>query len=84
MKLVRYGEAGKEKPGILDAQGGIRDLSGVVKDIDGSVVTLIPLNTSGTPATVPADMGTAVRAWVCGGTGTTANLKYLPGTCRGN
>lgn len=39
MKLVRYGEAGKEKPGILDAQGGIRDLSGVVKDIDASVVT---------------------------------------------
>lgn len=39
MKLVRYGEAGKEKPGILDAQGGIRDLSGVMKDIDGSVVT---------------------------------------------
>jgi len=39
MKLVRYGEAGKEKPGILDAQGNIRDLSGVVKDIDGSVVT---------------------------------------------
>jgi ureidoglycolate lyase len=39
MKLVRYGEAGKEKPGILDAQGAVRDLSGVVKDIDGSVVT---------------------------------------------
>ena len=39
MKLVRYGEAGKEKPGILDAQGAIRDLSGVVKDID---VTAVP------------------------------------------
>jgi 2-keto-4-pentenoate hydratase/2-oxohepta-3-ene-1,7-dioic acid hydratase in catechol pathway len=39
MKLVRYGEAGKEKPGILDAQGAIRDLSGVVKDIDGSTVS---------------------------------------------
>jgi ureidoglycolate lyase len=39
MKLVRYGEAGKEKPGIIDAQGGIRDLSGVVKDIDGSAVS---------------------------------------------
>ena len=39
MKLVRYGEAGKEKPGMLDAQGGIRDLSGVVKDIDGSTVS---------------------------------------------
>jgi ureidoglycolate lyase len=39
MKLVRYGEAGKEKPGILDAQGAIRDLSGVVKDIDAAAVT---------------------------------------------
>ena len=40
MRLVRYGDAGKEKPGILDAQGAIRDLSGVVADIDGS--TLAP------------------------------------------
>ena len=39
MKLVRYGEAGKEKPGILDAQGAIRDLSGVVKDIDAPAVS---------------------------------------------
>jgi ureidoglycolate lyase len=38
MKLVRYGDAGKEKPGILDAQGAIRDLSGLVKDIDSSVL----------------------------------------------
>ena len=39
MKLVRYGEAGKEKPGILDAQGAIRDLSGLVKDIDATTVS---------------------------------------------
>ncbi len=39
MKLVRYGEAGKEKPGILDAQGAIRDLSGVVKEIDATTVS---------------------------------------------
>jgi len=39
MKLVRYGETGKEKPGILDAQGAIRDLSGVVKDIDAATVS---------------------------------------------
>ena len=39
MKLIRYGEAGKEKPGILDAQGAIRDLSGVVKDIDATTVS---------------------------------------------
>ena len=59
-------------------------LTGITSGIDGSVITLIPLNGAGTPATVPADMGTAVRAWICGGAGTTANLKYLPGTCRGN
>ena len=39
MKLVRFGEAGKEKPGILDAQAAIRDLSGVVKDIDAAAVS---------------------------------------------
>jgi ureidoglycolate lyase len=39
MKLVRYGEAGKEKPGILDAQGAIRDLSAIVKDIDAAAVS---------------------------------------------
>jgi ureidoglycolate lyase len=38
MRLVRYGDASKEKPGILDAQGVIRDLSGVVADIDGSAL----------------------------------------------
>ncbi len=38
MKLVRYGDAGKEKPGLIDAQGLIRDLSGVVRDIDGSTI----------------------------------------------
>lgn len=38
MKLVRYGDAGKEKPGLIDSQGAIRDLSGVVRDIDGSAI----------------------------------------------
>ncbi|MRD47270.1 fumarylacetoacetate hydrolase family protein [Caenimonas koreensis] len=33
MKLVRYGNPGKEKPGLIDADGKIRDLSGVVPDI---------------------------------------------------
>ena len=39
MKLLRYGPAGAEKPGLLDAEGAIRDLSGVVGDISGSVLT---------------------------------------------
>ena len=33
MKLVRYGRAGAEKPGLIDADGTLRDLSRVVKDI---------------------------------------------------
>lgn len=38
MKLLRYGEPGAEKPGMLDTNGAIRDLGGVVTDIDGSVL----------------------------------------------
>ena len=33
MKLVRYGNPGKEKPGLVDDNGQLRDLSAVVKDI---------------------------------------------------
>jgi len=33
MKLVRYGNPGKEKPGLIDAEGKLRDLSKVIKDV---------------------------------------------------
>ena len=33
MRLLRYGEKGAEKPGILDNDGKIRDLSGHINDI---------------------------------------------------
>ncbi|MDP6953553.1 MAG: fumarylacetoacetate hydrolase family protein, partial [Alphaproteobacteria bacterium] len=33
MKLVRYGRPGKEKPGLIDADGKLRDLSGKIDDI---------------------------------------------------
>ena len=39
MKLLRYGPAGAEKPGLLDAEGAIRDLSGQVSDIDGAALS---------------------------------------------
>ena len=39
MKLLRYGPAGHEKPGMLDASGAIRDLSGVIDDISGKVLS---------------------------------------------
>ena len=40
MKLLRYGEPGTEKPGLLDSTGTIRDLSAVVPDIARE--TLLP------------------------------------------
>lgn len=39
MKLLRYGEKGQEKPGLLDAQGQLRDLSGHIDDIAGQAIT---------------------------------------------
>src|SRR5262249_39758542 len=39
MKLVRFGPAGREKPGIIDAQGRIRDLSKVVPDLAGDALS---------------------------------------------
>ena len=39
MKLLRYGPPGQEKPGLLDAQGGIRDLSAHIGDIAGQALS---------------------------------------------
>ncbi|AKS45214.1 2,4-diketo-3-deoxy-L-fuconate hydrolase [Octadecabacter temperatus] len=38
MKLLRYGPAGQEKPGCLDAEGRVRDLSAHVDDIAGAAL----------------------------------------------
>ena len=39
MKLVRWGAAGAEKPGLIDAAGAVRDLSGVIADIDAKALS---------------------------------------------
>ena len=39
MKLLRYGQPGAEKPGILDSDGAIRDLSGVIPDVAGAAIS---------------------------------------------
>ncbi len=55
MKLVRYGNPGKEKPGLIDAQGQLRDLSAVIKDIgadqlgDAAIAKLQKLKTDKLP-----------------------------------
>lgn len=39
MKLVRYGDVGSERPGILDAEGRVRSLEGHVDDINGDALS---------------------------------------------
>ncbi len=41
MKLVRYGNPGKEKPGLIDLEGRLRDLSGVVPDLGPAQLTSV-------------------------------------------
>ena len=59
MKLVRYGAAGREKPGMIDGDGRIRDLSSLLPDLAGealspkSLAKLAKVN----PATLPAVRG---------------------------
>lgn len=55
MKLLRYGEKGSEKPGLLDADNQLRDLSAHVADIAGqalspeSLATLAAIDPSSLP-----------------------------------
>ena len=55
MKLVRYGQPGKEKPGLIDAHGKLRDLSKVIDDVtpdqlsDKALAKLAKLNTDKLP-----------------------------------
>ena len=56
MKLVRYGEVGKEKPGLVDKSGQIRDLSAHIADLAGdafspaSLSKIAALDTTKLPA----------------------------------
>ena len=59
MKLVRYGQLGAEKPGMIDSNGLLRDLSAHVADINGSVLSdasLDPLRALD-PASLPVVEG---------------------------
>ena len=44
MKLVRFGAAGAEKPGLIDASGTLRNLSDQVSDIAGATLSDISLD----------------------------------------
>lgn len=42
MKLLRFGPKGRERPGVLDADGGIRDLSGLIPDFQPQTLAALP------------------------------------------
>lgn len=68
MKLLRFGAAGAEKPGLLDKYGIIRDLSGVIDDISGDALsdeTLAKLRDID-PATLP-EVDASARIGACVG-----------------
>ncbi len=56
MKLVRFGDAGREKPGLVDSNGQVRDLSGLVPDITGATLSPEALDRirKTDPSTLPA------------------------------
>jgi 2,4-diketo-3-deoxy-L-fuconate hydrolase len=66
MKLIRYGSAGLEKPGMLACDGSIRDLSCEIPDIDGdalsadSLFRLRELDPMSLPAVKPLRIGPCV------------------------
>jgi 2-keto-4-pentenoate hydratase/2-oxohepta-3-ene-1,7-dioic acid hydratase in catechol pathway len=39
LKLVRFGAAGRERPGLVNADGSIADLSGVIPDLAGAALS---------------------------------------------
>ncbi|MCO5157118.1 MAG: fumarylacetoacetate hydrolase family protein [Aquamicrobium sp.] len=39
MKLVRYGKAGEERPGVIDADGTVRDVSSLISDFSPETLT---------------------------------------------
>ena len=68
MKLVRYGNEGREKPGLIDADGLLRDLSSHVADINGPALSKDSLKMlyDIDPASLPAVSG-APRLGACVG-----------------
>ena len=43
MKLLRYGAAGRERPGLIDAEGRLRSLAGFVPDLSGTQLSPLAL-----------------------------------------
>lgn len=71
MKLLRYGEAGSERPALLDQDGTIRDLSAYVPDIAGTALNPASLDMLSKldPKSLPAVSGKPRMGACVAGTG---------------
>ena len=71
MKLVRYGHAGSEIPGLIDGDGQLRDLSTHISDVTGATIGDASLETLRglDPASLPAVAGSPRLGPCVGGVG---------------
>lgn len=66
MRLVRFGEPGRERPGVLDGDGRVRDLSGHVDDITGALLepqglkAIAEIDPASLPVVGPVRLGACV------------------------
>jgi type IV pilus assembly protein PilA len=67
-----------------DANGIITaTVQNVSTAVNTSLVTLIPMSNATGAAAFTTGASQSLYGWSCGGTGTTVEKKYLPGSCRG-
>jgi type IV pilus assembly protein PilA len=65
-----------------DANGQVTVTSTNIGAGADGAVTLIPADSNNAPMTYSGTAQTVFK-WICGGTGTTVQAKFLPGSCRG-
>ena len=78
-------QATKYVAGISTSADGVvtATIQNISNSVNGSVVTLIPMATSSAAVVFTTGTSQGLYGWVCGGAGTNAGTKYLPGSCRG-
>lgn len=65
MKLVRFGNPGAEKPGLVDDQGRLRDLSNVITDLIPANLSRSALQKIAAISHPRCRSSPASRAWAC-------------------
>jgi len=70
-----------------DADGKVTaTIQGINPSVNSKVVTMVPLASANTAASVASNLGSGLFGWRCGAAadGTDLLPKYLPGSCRGS